>query len=64
MEASYALAYDLDTGLSLCNQFEQDAIFWINSGSLNIASKDGISNHFIDQWENRLLVNHATQPNK
>ncbi|MBK1829597.1 DUF3293 domain-containing protein [Verrucomicrobiaceae bacterium R5-34] len=55
IEASYAIACDLDLGLQLCNHYAQDAIFWIKNGQLNIVSKDGKTNDFIDVWSHRLV---------
>eukprot|EP00918_Siedleckia_nematoides_P046189 GHVU01101276.1.p1 GENE.GHVU01101276.1~~GHVU01101276.1.p1 ORF type:complete len:147 (+),score=5.97 GHVU01101276.1:374-814(+) len=42
VEASYAVASDLKTGLILCNKYEQDAIFWVSSDRLSIVKRDGL----------------------
>ena len=55
VETSYAVASDKNTGLDLCNKYEQDAIFWIKENRLNIVKRDGSVDDFIDLWSNRLL---------
>ena len=55
VEASYGIITDLSTAISLCNQFDQDAIFWIEEGQLSIVDRHETTKNYVAGWNSRLI---------
>src|SRR6266496_3755990 len=54
-EPGYAIETNLDTALTIGNQFRQEAIFWIEHGHLSVISCTTREKVLLGAWSSRLI---------
>lgn len=53
VEDSFGIVCDLATAIDLCNQYEQDAIFWVEDGKIFIIDRHQTVRDYVAQWDAR-----------